>query len=218
MQKKPRQGYGAAALKVQQIIGASAKGSKYHYNCSMPPPPEIQSLRKKLVEERSKLLAAVRTLSPEELLQSRDGAWSVKDILAHIANAEQVNLRFARQMLESDHPVQLTTFAHEYPDYSGPFELDRYNAYIRDKLQDRPLADVVRALETARADTLAWLDTLTLQDLERGGLHAAWGELTVQGILKILMLHDKMHTLEIAMRKQTRAQASSDEGQKERER
>jgi hypothetical protein len=162
--------------------------------------PEIESLKNKFEQERSKLLALVRTLAPTDLFLAQDGNWSVKDILAHIANAERVNVRFARQMLEQEHPVQITSAADDFPDFEGPFELDRYNAYIHTKVRDHSWNEVMDALDKAHGETLAWIETLRAEDLERGGLHAAWGEQTVRSMLKILILHDKMHALEIGRR------------------
>jgi hypothetical protein len=55
-------------------------------------------------------------------------------------------------------------------------------------------------LERTGADTLAWVEALTPEDLERGGEHAAWGDQTVRGMLRILALHDKVHTQDILKR------------------
>lgn len=172
------------------------------YNLRMSLAPEIESLRSKLVLERSKMLAALETLTPAELARADAGGWSVKDILAHVANAEKLNVKFARLMLQRDKPVQLEAFAADYPDYVGAFDLDRFNAYMFLRLRDKPLDRVLQELTAVRAETLAWLETLTPEELDLVGEHAAWGEQTVRGMLKILMLHDKMHTQEIVKRTQ----------------
>jgi uncharacterized damage-inducible protein DinB len=166
----------------------------------MSPFPEIQTLEGKLQLERDKMLDACKTLSTQELLQAEPGDWSVKDILAHVANAELINVKFARLMLEQDTPKQLEAVAADYPDYTGTFELDRFNAYMADKLRAEPLAGVMQTLNQARLATYEWLETLTPEQLERTGQHAAWGEQTVRGMIKILILHDKMHTQQIVKR------------------
>jgi hypothetical protein len=157
-----------------------------------------------LAAERAKLLTAVESLSPAELVQPHDGGWSVKDILAHITNAEKVNVKFARLMLETDTPVQLDALAADYPDYVGAFELDRFNAYMFGKLRDEPPDRVLDSLTAVRAATIGWLETLTPDQLDRTGEHAAWGEQTVRGMVKILVVHDKMHAQEIMKRGQVR--------------
>jgi hypothetical protein len=109
-------------------------------------------------------------------------------------------VKFAKLMLASDTPVQVQAVAADFPDYKGPFELDRFNAYMTDKLRARGFDNILRALTETRAETLVWMDTLTLEQLERRGVHAAWGDQTVRGMLKILMLHDKAHRQDIVSR------------------
>ncbi len=169
--------------------------------------PEIETLRKKMEAERAKLLSMIGTLREDELFQRPEDGWSIKDMVAHIANAETVNVEFIRRMLEQDHPIQLTTVADDYPDFEGAFELDRYNAYIHAKRQDWSWAEAMAALERARRETLELIETLRASDLDRGGVHAVWGEQTVGSMLKILMLHDKMHGLEIGKRGQRKGGA-----------
>ncbi len=155
--------------------------------------PEIESLKNKLTLERAKILEAVAAWSPDELEQPFLDGWSARDLLAHVAHAEAVNVKFAKLMLTHDRPAQLQAVAADYPDYVGPFELDRFNAYMTEKLRARSLDAVMRTLNETRTATLAWMDILTPEQLERKGIHAAWGEQNVRGMLKILILHDKMH-------------------------
>lgn len=167
------------------------------YNRRMSAIPQIETLKSKLALERSKLLDAVNGLSLTERAEPFLDGWSVNDLLAHVAHSEAINVKFAKLMLASDTPVQLEAVAADFPDYTGPFELDRFNAYMTDKLRARGFDDILSALTDTRAGTLAWMDTLTAEQLERRGVHAAWGDLTVSGMLKILMLHDKRHSQDI---------------------
>ncbi len=171
------------------------------YNRRMSSLAEIETLKKKMTLERDKLLAAVNALSPAERAEPFLDGWAVNDVLAHLAQAEVINLKFAKLTLTQDAPVQLRAVAADYPDYAGPFELDRFNAYMTDKLRARGFENILQTLHDARAETLAWMDTLTAEQLERRGIHAAWGEQSVRGLLKILALHDKMHTQDIVKQK-----------------
>ncbi len=166
------------------------------------PSAEIETLKQKLDAARVKLWEAVQPLSPEELSRSRVGDWSVKDMLAHIAFAEELNVKFAKLMLAQERPVQLEAMAQDYPDYARPFSLDDFNAYMMEKLRAHSLEQILSGLRETRAATLAWMDTLTPEQLERGGQHAAWGDATVRGMLKILALHEKMHTQDILKSKE----------------
>ena len=161
---------------------------------------EIEALTDKLKTERALLLAAVNRLNASSFIRPCDGGWSAQDILAHLAAAEQLNFKFAKLMVTQDSPVQLTAFAADYPDFTGEFSLDRFNAYLIKKLRTKSLAEVLDGLEESRGETLAWVETLTPDQLERGGQHAVWGNQNVRGMLRILALHDKIHTKDILKR------------------
>ncbi len=162
--------------------------------------PEIESLLHKLNTGRTSLWDAVRRLDAGDLTRQLDGEWSVQDLLAHLAAAEALNVKFAKLMVTQDRPIQLKAFAQDYPDYAGPFSLDGFNAYLMDRLRVKSMAEVLDGLEATRADTLAWVETLTPDDLARGGEHAVWGDQTVQGMLRILAFHDRFHTQDILKR------------------
>lgn len=167
----------------------------------MPTPTDIPSIKAKLIEERAKLLESFKGLSVQVMMASTADAWSIKDILAHVANSERVNVKFARLIVEKDSPVQLRELAADYPDFKQKFTLDNFNAYMTDKLRAQSLVESLAALHATRAETLKWMDTLTPSDLERAGGHAVWGEQTVNGMFRILVIHDKMHRADIEKRK-----------------
>jgi hypothetical protein len=168
---------------------------------------EIETIKSKLNAERAKLMAALKQLSSDELMRPLEDGWSAKDVVAHLAMAEAVNVKFAKLMLAHDGPVQLRVMAQDFPDYIARgqrFSLDDFNSYMTEKLRAKSLDEVMRSLDETRADTLAWVDTLTSVQLERGGQHAAWGDQTVRGMLKILVIHDKFHTQDILKRGKTK--------------
>ena len=158
---------------------------------------QSEALKQKLAAERAKLWDAVAQLAREDMELPGDGGWSVKDILAHLAFAESVNVKFAKLMVAQAQPVQIQVMAEDFPDYAGPFSLDGFNAYMFDRLRAQSLDEVLTALRTTRADTLAWMENLTPEQLERSGQHAAWGDQNVRGMLRVLALHDKMHAQDI---------------------
>ncbi len=162
-------------------------------------PAEIAA---KLDAERAKLLAACADMPRAKMEQPfGDGGWSVKDVLAHVAMAETVNVQFARMMLARDEPLQLQEFAAEFPDFPGAFELDKFNAWMTERWRAKSLDEIFAALNATRADTLAWLATLTPAQLERTGAHAVWGKQSVKGMFRILVIHDKFHRGDIEKRK-----------------
>ncbi len=163
---------------------------------------DIAGIKAKLNAERAKLLEAFANLPRETLLRpGADGDWAIKDILAHVAMAESVNVKFARMMIAKDSPLQLKEFAAEYPDFPGEFGLDKFNAWMTERWREKSLDEVLAALTETRQDTLAWLDTLTPAQLERSGEHAVWGNQSVRGMFRILVIHDRFHRGDIEKRK-----------------
>ncbi|HEX7587166.1 MAG TPA: DinB family protein [Anaerolineae bacterium] len=168
----------------------------------MPAPDDIAGIKKKLVEERAKLLESFANLPQEVLLRPfGEEGWSIKDLLAHLAMAESVNVKFAKIMVVKDVPHQLKELAADYPELQGKFDLDKFNAWMTERWRIKTFEQIAAALNAARADTLVWLDTLAPVQLERNGEHAAWGNLSIKGVFRILVIHDKFHRADIEKRK-----------------
>lgn len=170
----------------------------------MAAPDDIAGIKEKLTADRAKLLESFAELPRETMLRPfGEEGWSIKDLLAHLAMAESVNVKFAKMMVAKDSPLQLKEFAAEYPDFPGEFELDKFNAWMTERWRAKSLDEILGALDATRADTLAWLETLSPEQLERTGEHAAWGKLSVKGICRILVIHDKFHRGDIEKRKRS---------------
>lgn len=168
----------------------------------MPAPETITEMQSRLVAERARLFESLVGVPREVMLRPwGDGGWSIKDILAHLAMAEAVNVKFARMMVEKEAPLQLREFAAEYPDFPGEFSLDKFNAWMTDRWRSKSLEEIEDALQRTRAETLEWLEKLSPAQLERTGEHAVWGNQTVRGMLRILVIHDRFHRSDIDKRK-----------------
>jgi hypothetical protein len=167
----------------------------------MPPSEAVAAIKNKLEVERAKLLESFKGLPVDVMTHPYEGGWSIRDVLAHVAMAEGVNVKFAKLILAKETPVQLQELAGEYPDYPLPFELDKFNAWMTERWSKRSLVEIVDALHAARKDTLLWLDSLTPEQLERKGQHAVWGDQSIHGMLRILVIHDKFHRGDIEKRK-----------------
>jgi uncharacterized damage-inducible protein DinB len=160
---------------------------------AMPQPIFIPELIDRLIEERTRLLAAVADLSEAEAtrpLPTSEGGWSVKDVLAHVTISEAANLAFAKRMVAEDNPVQML------PD-KGPFDLDRWNNSQVRRRQQLTWAQVQADLAAAHKETLAFVAGLEEAQLDRRGVQAVFGEITLGQLLKILYRHDRMHREEI---------------------
>jgi uncharacterized damage-inducible protein DinB len=167
----------------------------------MPANQDVVAIKEKLNAERAKLLDAFKGLTPEVMTRPFEGGWAIKDVLAHVAMAEGVNVKFAKLILAKESPAQLQELASEYPDFPMPFELDKFNAWMTERWRKKSLVEIIDALHATRADTLAWLEMLTPEHLERKGKHAVWDDQSIRGMFRILVIHDKFHRGDIEKRK-----------------
>lgn len=167
----------------------------------MPASDDKVTIKDKLTAERAKLLESFRNVPRDVMLRPfGEEGWSIKDLLAHTAVSESVNVKFAKMMIAQEAPLQLREFALEFPDFPGEFEIDKFNAWMTERWRAKSLEEILTALNETRADTLAWLDTLTPDQLERSGEHAVWGKQSVRGMFRILVIHDKFHRGDIDKR------------------
>ena len=167
----------------------------------MAAPDSVTTIREKLNTERAKLLESFKGLSHAAMTRPFEGGWCIKDVLAHIAMAEGVNTKFAKLMLAAELPAQLAELADEYPDFPMPFTLDKFNAWMTERWSKKSLVEIIDALHATRAETLAWLESLTPEQMERQGKHAVWEDQTVRSMFRILVIHDKFHRGDIEKRK-----------------
>jgi hypothetical protein len=66
--------------------------------------------------------------------------------------------------------------------------------------QTRSLDDILGELASARTATVAAIEGLTTEELQRRGKHRLFGEMSVLQMLRSLYRHDRMHLDQIAGR------------------
>ena len=108
-----------------------------------------------------------------------DGGWSMRQVVAHLRDAEGV-LRFRVQlMIEQDNPTleSLAVFAW---------------AAAGD---DRPetTAAIFQTYEASRRETLALLHRLPPSDWQRTGQHKEFGQVTIQQQASYFSAHEQTH-------------------------
>ena len=145
-----------------------------------PRAERLDSLRATL-EELPRAAAAV------EMRQAADGRpgtgeWSPREVMAHLADAEQVYGVRIRLILAGDRP--------------------RLEAYDQDRWAERfgRLETITTALDRWRATreaTLRLLDSLGEEEWSRTGLHSERGEQSVDDQLTLLADHDRGHLAQL---------------------
>ena len=155
------------------------------------PIAELEPIVKKLIAEREKLIATLESTREEQRRQPiYESGWTLYEIAAHIAAAEKENIRFIQQALEQDGARHLPQ--------EQVFSLDEWNAQAVVKRAEQSWADRLAEMREARQRTLDTIAGVTPEQLAHRGTHAVWGEKSVEGMLKILYLHDIMHRGDVA--------------------
>ena len=149
-------------------------------------PAELEELLEKMESQRGQVLGLVRQMTEEEAgHRPSERAWSAKEQLLHLAT-------FDRQWLEWAMTVRDEPGAEVGPPPPNP------EAYP--EAQTRSLGDILGEPASARKDTVAAIEGLSAEELQRRGKHLLFGEMSVLQMLRSLYRHDRMHMDQIAGR------------------
>jgi uncharacterized damage-inducible protein DinB/predicted RNase H-like HicB family nuclease len=141
-----------------------------------------------LAAERAGLLEQLIGLDERVLTEvsALDG-WTVKDMLAHIAAWDRWEERTMKCMV-----------AGEVPDFTAVQDFDASNAAFVAEWHDRTLAEVLAELQAARADWVAWLESLSEVEFFRRRSYAGWDWSFSVVPLQVQWQHDAEHAAQIA--------------------
>lgn len=147
-----------------------------------------QAIYRHLEATRAEFLAAVAGLAPddwERLVASDEGAWTVKQTLAHVAGAEPGQLAIGRRMLTGEAKLR--------EDWS----LDFWNKRQVEKRQDRTPDELIGDLSVSRRELLAWIDGLSEDDFAKSGQHGRGDVITVEQLCYRVGEHEALHAAAI---------------------
>jgi uncharacterized damage-inducible protein DinB len=149
-------------------------------------PPELEELLEKIESQRGQLVGQLQQMTDAEAgRRPSERDWSAKEQVAHLATYERLWLEWAFAV--RDKPGSQV----------GPTE---GNPEAYPEAQASSLDDVLQGLAAARSDTLAAIEGLTTEELQRRGKHLLFGEMSVLQMLRTLYRHDRMHMDQIAGR------------------
>ena len=154
---------------------------------------QVEELKSKTREERAGLIAAARSLSPEDALRvptdaEGEAQWTALEQLAHLWEMERNYDAWVRAALETD-GAGLQGIAGE----PVAIPIERANAHTID--------EILRALEVERAYTLGLIDGISLEGFDRIAVSPIFGSLTVLQWLRSFYRHDRQHAAQIQGRK-----------------
>ena len=147
-----------------------------------------QALREHLAAARAVVTDVFGAFGPadwERPIASSEGAWTVKQALAHLVSAEIGQLGTGQRMLTGEARL------------GEGFSLDFWNRRQVEKRKDQPPAVLLDELAALRQNLLAWIDGLAEADLDRSGQHGRGDVITVEQLCYRIGEHELEHALEI---------------------
>jgi len=146
----------------------------------------VDEIVPKMQATRNEVLALVEDLDQATLNWRLPGAsWSIRDNLAHLADAERAHRRFVQAVLKG-RSTRLEGF-----------DLDCWNEEHVARRADQTLEDIFDALRSERQETLAFIADLPQDTWDRIGDHPALGEVSVRQVIRVIGVHERMHLKEI---------------------
>jgi hypothetical protein len=175
-------GLHASTLKVPfNNSGRLRKGSKFMIN------PRVEELAARLEKGRVKTLEIFNKLTPSQWQVSlyHRPNWRVRQLLAHFVSAEIHLLTLVKSV------------AGGGPGSPEDFEIDKFNAREKKRLEGIPPLELLSMLDQARKGTIAWVRSLSEADLDKVGRHPALGEVTVETMILAIYGHQLAHMREL---------------------
>ena len=113
------------------------------------------------------------------------GRWTVRDVLAHLADSEQGQLGQAQRI------------ANGHPGVPPDFDLNRWNKRAVEKRADKSPAELLADVRDGYARVVVFLEGIAEDDLDKIGRHASGQDLSVEAILRHIAAHRATHVAEI---------------------
>ncbi len=123
---------------------------------------------------------------PEEMIERRGiEGWSAKDVLAHLISIQgQAIVERVRAIAENDLPA--------LPDVDETITLERSG------LRERRVSELNSMFMEERGKVVAYLKSLTPEQLRRRGVHSLAGEITAADAIHHMAYHDLLHIAQAA--------------------
>jgi len=145
-------------------------------------------IRKRMQDEGQKSAAYFQSLSAADFGQqvyTTGPLWRVRDVLAHFVSAERIFIFYGRDILAGGTGAP------------ADFVIDEFNATQMAEFTEAGTANLIAQFETARANTLTFLDSMADADLERVGRHPWFGVVPVENMCKLIYRHTMLHERDV---------------------
>ncbi len=145
----------------------------------------------KMTETRQELIKLLQTLTPEQLeLATRNEGWNVRQVVAHVCQAEGSMEPIGRRILEQD-PKQR--------EIAEGIDLARYNNSQIKRRLEKSIPELIEELNASRVKVLEILERASDADLDLQGYHPAAGDITLYGLFVVVYRHERDHIEDIQL-------------------
>jgi hypothetical protein len=142
---------------------------------------QVESLLDANLQEVESIVAGIDEQTADQ------GSWPLREILYHLASAQNLMYGRARRMINEDNPT-LVSVQPSDSEVSEPFALEQTLGEYR----------------ATRKEVSEWFHSLSDADLNRGGLHPEWGPFTVLSQVTYMVQHEQLHLAELEARREGR--------------
>lgn len=145
---------------------------------------EITELAEKLKSEGDKFVEIFSGLSDEQWkseVYTEGETWTIRNVLAHFVTSERGLVKLFEQIRQG---------GAGSPD---DFSIDRYNASQQQKTKDLTPAELLEQYKEVRANSIAWVSGLKVEELEIKGRHPFLDDTSIREMVKMLYLHNQLH-------------------------
>lgn len=135
-----------------------------------------QALIDRLAASQEQVAGALRRPASDHVAESRGGAWSARDVAAHLAATEVECFEPRVRAIAAGNRPRFAFYSNDNRDFSA----------VR-------LEDALAQWAVTRARLLDFARSLSQDELTRVGVHSRYGEVTVPRYLGIMLEHDREH-------------------------
>ena len=150
----------------------------------------ITHLVNRLHQKRDEAMSYFETITDPTMLVYTDPDWDIRTVYMHLVWSERGLLRLYQNIAEGGEGA------------STEFDINRYNDSQAGKTAEVPWEQIAPQFEAARAQTIAWVETLDESVLDRVGRHPFVGEDTLERLIKVLYIHPNLHIKDIEAAKE----------------
>lgn len=141
-------------------------------------------LADRLEAEGKKTFTFFAGLSPDqwELKVYTEGeTWTIRNVLVHYVTAEKGFLKIFADIRDGGSGA------------SEDFNIDRYNSSQQRKSMELTPAELLEQFQLVRAEMVAFVNSLSVVDLDKQGRHPFLGQTSLSEMVKMVYRHNQIH-------------------------